>query len=326
MMRMIPLAGLFAIALTAFSPAAFAAVQAEPDEAAVTLNRNVTVEGEIVTLGDIFSGLGDKAATAIARAPALGKKVPVGVRWLTAVAQKYALPWRPNSRLDSTVIQRASNVISTQRIKAQVQDALSDEGLQQDATLEFDTPSVQMILPREFDDSIRVTSVSYNSSNGRFSAQISAPAEGMAVTKTTVRGRAVRIIEVPVLRHRMDADDVIGHDDISWISHRADRLTRNALLEADAIVGKSLRRPIGPGLVLKAGELKTPEIVTKNGLVTIRVETDRMVLTAQGRALDTGAMGEAIRVLNTKSNTIISAEIIGYGTVRAMLSNHVVSN
>lgn len=330
-MRMISLAGPALLALGLFVPLSAAPATGNTDtpeagDTIITLNRDVVVEGEIVRLGDIFSGLDEKAETAIARAPALGKKVPVGVRWLTAVAQKYALPWRASSRLDKAVIQRAVNIISPQQINSHVKEALAGEGLQHNATLEFDTPAVQMILPREQGAGVAITSISYDSTSGRFTAQLAAPAVGVPVAKTTVRGRAIRIVEVPVLRRRIEAGEVIRSDDLEWINHRADRLMRNALLDSESIIGKSARRPIGAGLVLKTSELRTPEIVAKNSLVTIRLETERMVLTAQGRAMEAGTMGEAIQVMNTKSNSIISAEVVGQGIVRTGLSNNVVIN
>ena len=333
MMRAISLTGLAFLAFLAFStfsdPAVAATPAAKPtapDDGIVTLNQNVFVEGEIVRLGDIFTGLGEKSETAIARTPAIGKKVPVGVRWLTAVAQKYALPWRPSSRLDRAVIQRAVNVIPSDQIKARVKAALSNEGMRHNSTLEFDTPSVQLVLPREQGGGMAVTSLSYDPTSGRFSAQVAAPADGVPAAKATIRGRAIRVVEVPVLRRRIDAGEVIRGDDLDWVSRRADRLTRNALLDSDSIVGKSPRRPIGAGIVLKAVELQTPEVVSKNSLVTIRLETEHMVLTAQGRAMDAGTLGEAIRVINTKSNSIVSAEVTGRGIVRVAPSDNVVRN
>ncbi|TQV71277.1 flagellar basal body P-ring formation chaperone FlgA [Denitrobaculum tricleocarpae] len=329
-MRRISLAGLVFLALGLLAPLAAAESKGsntpETGDGIITLNRDVVVEGDIVRLGDIFSGLGEKSETAIARTPALGKKVPVGVRWLTAVAQKYALPWRANSRLDKAIIQRAVTIIPPQQIKARVEEALFDEGMQQNAMLEFDTPSVQLLLPREQGDGVAVTNLSFDATSGRFTAQVAAPAEGVPVAKATLRGRAIRVVDVPVLRRRIDAGEVIRTDDLDWISHRADRLMRNALMDSDSIVGKSARRPIGAGVVIKASELRTPQVITKNSLVTIRLETERMVLTAQGRALEAGTMGEAIQVMNTKSNSIISAEVVGRGTVRAALTNNVVIN
>lgn len=325
-MRTIPLAGALVLAFLIFAAPVAATTAAQPDDAIVTLNPSVVVEGEIVRLGHIFNGLGEKSETAIARAPALGKKVPVGVRWLTAVAQKYSLPWRPASRLDRAVIQRAVNIIPSQRIKERVKAALFDEGMGSNATLEFDTPAVQLMLPREQGDGLAITNLSFDAASGRFTAQIAAPAEGVAVAKATVRGRAIPMLEVPVLRRRIDAGEVIRYDDLDWVVRRADRMARNALLAPESIVGKSARRPIGAGVVLKAVELQTPEVVAKNSLVTIRLETERMVLTAQGRAMEAGALGEAIRVINTKSNSIVSAEVTARGIVRVAPNDFVVRN
>lgn len=322
-MRSIPLA---ALAVLLLSSLATPLAATQPDAGAVTLNQDVIVEGDVVRLGHIFTGLGEKSDTAIARAPALGKKVPVGVRWLSAIAQKYGLPWRPSSHLDRAIIQRAVNVIPSQRIKDRVKQALLEEGLRQNANLEFDSPAVQLVLPRELGDGLAITNLSFDEASGRFSVQVVAPAEGVPSSKTTVRGRAIEMLEVPVLRRRIDAGEVIRPDDLDWVVRRADRLARNALVSSDSIVGKSARRPIGAGVVLKAVELRTPQVISKNSLVTIRLETEQMVLTAQGRALEAGALGEAIRVVNTKSDSIISAEVTGRGTVRVAPSDFVVRN
>jgi flagella basal body P-ring formation protein FlgA len=40
-----------------------------------------------------------------------------------------------------------------------------------------------------------------------------------------------------------------------------------------------------------------------------------MRLTAQGRALQDGAAGEVIRVVNTKSNTTVTGVVVADGTV-----------
>ncbi|MCH7794290.1 MAG: flagella basal body P-ring formation protein FlgA, partial [Proteobacteria bacterium] len=83
----------------------------------VLLRTRVVVEGPVLHLGDLFEGLGEKDAIPVARAPAPGKRVPVDARWLAAVAQAYGVPWRPSSRLDGAVIERASVVIETRQLE-----------------------------------------------------------------------------------------------------------------------------------------------------------------------------------------------------------------
>ena len=82
----------------------------------------------------------------------------------------------------------------------------------------------------------------------------------------------------------------------------------------------SPRRPIRPDRPVRAADLREPVLVRKNSLVVLRLETERMVLTSQGRALQDGAGGQIIRVMNTKSNTIINGMVADRGVVRVAQS------
>ena len=62
---------------------------------------------------------------------------------------------------------------------------------------------------------------------------------------------------------------------------------------------------------LRAGDFRKPIVVTKNSLVTMVVQTPYMLLTAQGRAIQDGAMGDAIRVMNTFSKVTVDAVVEG---------------
>ena len=56
-------------------------------------------------------------------------------------------------------------------------------------------------------------------------------------------------------------------------------------------------------------------MVAKGSLVTIFLQAPKMVLTAQGKALENGSDGDVIRISNTQSKNIVEAEIIGHGKV-----------
>ncbi len=67
--------------------------------------------------------------------------------------------------------------------------------------------------------------------------------------------------------------------------------------------------------VLHGNQLREPILVPRNSQVTIRLQTARMILTVQGRAMEPGAMGDVIRVMNTKTSKIISASVTESGAV-----------
>lgn len=307
----------FAFVFILYAPTASTA--ATDIAAPVMMKSHVIVDGPFVLLSDLFEGAGDQGATAIARSPAPGKRIEVSARWLAAVAKAYGLAWRPTSRLDRSVVERSSQVIDTRRITQEMLDTLARQGVTGRLSLVLDQPGVRLDLPGDAEPTLAITNISHDPVNGRFSALVIAPATGRLLAKAHISGRVVVMTEIPVLRRRMVPGDVIRIDDIEWSSTRADRIGRSVIVDAENLVGMSPRRPIRPGAAVRANELRAPVVVAKNSLITIRLDTARLSLTTQGRALESGAYGDVIRVINTKSKQIINAAVVGSGTVRVVL-------
>jgi flagellar basal body P-ring formation protein FlgA len=59
-----------------------------------------------------------------------------------------------------------------------------------------------------------------------------------------------------------------------------------------------------------------PVAMPKGKAVTLIFNNKVMNLTARGKTLEDGAIGQIIRVTNTKSNQIVMAEVINENTVR----------
>lgn len=120
---------------------------------------------------------------------------------------------------------------------------------------------------------------------------------------------------MPVLRRRVRPGDIITADDIEWRTQRSDRIPPQALLDSSELVGLTPRRVLRAGEPVRAGSLRPPVLVAKNSLVTLRLATERMVLTAQGRALEDGGHKQVIRVINTQSKVIVSGIVTAEGAV-----------
>ncbi len=301
-------------ALAAGSQATTLATYAQPEQP-VSLKPSALVEAPLVRLGDLFEGLGEAGSAPVARAPAPGKRVTLDARWLQGLARSYNLPWRPRSALDSIVVERASQVIERARVEEVLMDALRDDGVDGDIELLLDTSDPRLHMPTDAENSLRLTRWSLNRETGRFSAQLAAPAEGVPVAQLAVSGRAVAMIEVPVPARRLSKDEVIAASDLDWVRVRADRVARNVVTDPDELIGKSARRGLREGQQVRSADLRLPVVIGKNSLVTIRLETDKMVLTVQGRALEDGAQDQVIRVMNTQSNVVVNALVVESGVV-----------
>ena len=62
--------------------------------------------------------------------------------------------------------------------------------------------------------------------------------------------------------------------------------------------------------------LFAPRLVTRGSIVTMKIETPSLTVTAQGRALQDGKLGDTVRVTNTQSNRMIEGTVESDGTVK----------
>lgn len=95
---------------------------------------------------------------------------------------------------------------------------------------------------------------------------------------------------------------------------RAD-LPSDILSRLDDALGNRATRMLYPGTVLQSDMLSLPPVVKRGDMVKIMVSTRAMTITATGMAKQQGCAGERVQVVNTDSNRIVSARVIGPGAV-----------
>ena len=66
---------------------------------------------------------------------------------------------------------------------------------------------------------------------------------------------------------------------------------------------------------MRQTDLTKPELVARNENVTITYEVPGITLTMRGKALEAGAQGDVINVLNVQSKQTIQATVAGPGHV-----------
>jgi flagella basal body P-ring formation protein FlgA len=76
-------------------------------------------------------------------------------------------------------------------------------------------------------------------------------------------------------------------------------------------------------LPVPEGDLQRPLAVTRGAMVTLVLNYSGMALTAQGRSMDQGSLGDTIRVTNTHSNMTVEGVIDGTNRVRVSLTGPV---
>jgi flagella basal body P-ring formation protein FlgA len=81
------------------------------------------------------------------------------------------------------------------------------------------------------------------------------------------------------------------------------------------ILGHVLSRDVGQGELFKASTLSIPPVITAGSPVMIVVRSGRLEVTATGTAIDSGAIGQEIKVRNEGSKKVVSGKVEGPGIV-----------
>ena len=317
MKRLAPFALALALALP-LSPAARA-------DGTVLLRANVLVDGELVRLGDLFENAGDKADIVVVRAPQPGRKLMLEPRWVAAVAAANGLPWHSMGERDHVVVERNSLTISHEQLAGPIVKALAGEGVAADADIELSNDD-QLRVPVGSPPVVAVHDMYYDQVTGRFQATVEVPAGQPGAVRTRVAGRVFATHLMPVLVRDVPPGKVILAEDVEYRRMRDLLVRQDVLTDSTQVVGQAATRMLKAGVTLRPLDVQRPVVVTKNSVVTIVLRRAGMMLTTQGRAIEEGGKGEAIRVLNTQTNRTIIATVEGIGTVTVQPSLSVVTN
>jgi flagella basal body P-ring formation protein FlgA len=78
-----------------------------------------------------------------------------------------------------------------------------------------------------------------------------------------------------------------------------------------AFVGLELKRAAYTGKVLAASDVGPATAVARNAIVQLEFARGPLVITTEGRALDAGAVGDQVRVMNLTSKVVLTAVVSG---------------
>lgn len=274
---------------------------------AATLKSEALVTGANLTVGDLFDDAGRHADYALAPAPAPGKTMVLRVRDLARVASTFGIDWQPETGLEQVTVKSARESVD----RAELLKALTAAA--GDAHLDLQLPDHlnNLAVPAGRAGEMTVETISIDDTRQSFTARIALPTDAGSQRIETVSGRAFRVIEVPVLKSAMKSGDLIGQGDIEYARLRRDVVPADTLLNAEQLVGMTPRRTAPAGKALQAMDLDAPMLVRKGQLVTVTLKNGPIALSLQGRAMQNGSQGDAVRILNTASNQIVEGVVTG---------------
>jgi flagellar basal body P-ring formation protein FlgA len=292
----------------------------------VTLKDAIIVEEAHILLGDLFTNAGDSANVKIAYAPQPGKRSHFDAKWLYRVARAYGLKWRPLTLKTRAVVERASQEIYRDEIEDALAAEFHNQGYKENFEIELGNRALKIHIASNQPATIDVSGMSVNKSTGRFVATLTVPANTPGAKRVRLTGRIHKLLQIPVVNRRLSRGDIVRKSDIEWIDVRERNIRRGYIQHDEQIIGMAAKRYIAAKTPLTTGHMQRPQLVKKGGLVTISLVSGAMRLTTQGRAIETGSLGDIVRVKNNKSRKIVEAKVTGAGTVKVSLLRAIAFN
>jgi flagellar basal body P-ring formation protein FlgA len=278
----------------------------------------VLIEGNYVTLGDIFPDTPAKLAdTQVLMAPEPGNSITLSQQWLTSIAQKYGIDYIPQTKHDSIKLTGASETVPVEDVEKILKDHLSQILKNESFTIRLDNKDLLLHFPKGKTGDILVTSADVNSQQTRFQATLVLQHEGKELNRSKVTGRIQRMTSVPVLARTIQRGETIQADDIQWQELPSHQINNSTILDEAGLIGASTnRQELLPNRPLNKHEVSIPHMVVRNQAVTIYAESPIINITAKGKALENGAKDSYVKVMNIDSQRVIHATVIGPQQVR----------
>lgn len=292
------------------------------------LRASVTLTGDVVRIGDLVENAGAVADIPIFRAPDLGTRGAVATDRIIEAIRPHQLIDIDTRGLTEVVVTRTSRAIPGPEISARIAQALSEQyalGEPRHIALSFDRAVQTLQVESSATGGLQVLALNYDSRTTRFDVMLDLPSSPL-LHRQPLRftGTAIETIDALAVDHPVERGAVLQASNLVVL--RRPKSQGDALTDSAAVVGLAARHQLRPGQALTAADLMKPELIQRNDAVTLIYEAPGVTLTLRGQAQDTGALGDAISVLNAQTKRIVQGIVAGPGqvTVRAVI--HLVAN
>jgi flagella basal body P-ring formation protein FlgA len=305
---------LFCAAFIALGSFAAGAMNTPP-----ALKAEVTVDGELVRIGDILDHAGPLASQPIFRAPELGGSGTIQVHRVMEALRAHGILVFDTRNLTEVLVSRASRSVTLSDLGRAIAEAAAKRyeiANASDLSVTFDSHMRALQVEPNVNEAPRVVSIVVDQRNNRFDAIIDMPGS-MTLRRNPLRmtGTLVETVEVVTLARPISRGETIRETDlVTERLPRADVVT-DALSKPEYVVNQAARRALRNGQTLRAADLMKPQIIARDDAVTIVFRSKAITLTLRGKAMGNGAEGETIAVLNPQSKRIVHAIVTAPGVV-----------
>ncbi len=304
------ISALFALALP---------VEAADDVIAVpTLHASVTVTADVVRVGDLVDNAGSAALIPVYRSPDLGTTGALPVAQVLSVLRAKQVIGVMTGDIKEVSVTRLARTLANKDLENAVASALERRfGLGDAANISvtFDRGVADMRLDASNTGALQPVATRYDARSGRFDIAFEIGNDSNATpTKLRFTGTAIETVEVAVLARDIDRAELLKSSDIT-VERKPKAEVTGEPASRDRTIGMQLRRPMRAGNPVRVADIVKPDFVQRDQNVTIIYQVPGLYLTTRGKAIENGAEGDTVSVLNLQSKRTLTGVVTGRGQV-----------
>jgi flagella basal body P-ring formation protein FlgA len=284
------------------------------------LKELVTVTSDVVRIGDLVENAGAAADIPVFRAPDLGETGSVPISRITAALLPHDVSDVDTAGLTEVVVTRLSRAITARDVTERIARAFSGQygfGNTQNLSVILDRDVRTMHVEAGATGGLSVSRMKADPRTGRFDISLEIPGSA-AARRLPLRftGTVSETLETAILMRALRSGETIKASDVTT-ERRPKSEIGNESMSLEQAIGLAAKHPMRAGQALRSNDLMRPQVVQRNEAVTLTYEVPGILLTVRGKALETGAVGDIVGVLNIQSNRTIQAVVTGPGRVAA---------
>lgn len=278
------------------------------------LRSDVTVTGDVVTVGDMFDDAGDLGDTAIFRAPAPGTTGTVALADIQNAARLIGLTDFDAAGLTSIRVARASTLVDASALDKLIAAKLLATGSLPDGAIpqiSFDIADLgfnaaAVAIPAS------LVSLRYSPTSPGFAARFTIAGIEQPIDLT---GTIMLMTDAPKLVSNIAAGTLLQTSDFTMARVPLATAQAGGYADLDQLVGKQLLRSTHSGVSLRPADVGEQTVVMRNSLVTVLFHQGAMTLTVRGVAVMSASAGQPVDVLNSVTKKILHGVAQPDGTV-----------
>jgi flagellar basal body P-ring formation protein FlgA len=283
-----------------------------------TLRASITVTSDVVRVGDLIDNAGSAALIPVYRSPDLGTTGALPVAQVLAVLRAKQVIGVMTGDIKEVQVIRLARTLANKDLETAVASALERRfglGDAANITVTFDRGVADMRLDASNTGALQPVATRYDARSGRFDIAFEINNDNNpAPTKLRFTGNAIETVEVAVLTRDIDRADLLKSSDVA-VERRPKAEVTGEAASRDRTLGMQLRRPMRAGMPIRVADIVKPEFVQRDQNVTVIYQVPGIYLTTRGKAIESGAEGDIISVLNLQTKRTLTGVVTARGQV-----------